>query len=58
MRRKTVYITDEQNRDLKAFAAEAGVSRNELIRRALGPSLKKASLPKRKPDGKDRLPQT
>jgi hypothetical protein len=50
MRRKTLYITGEQNRGLKGLAAVAGVSRNELIRRALDQYLRKTSLLKGKPD--------
>jgi len=54
MRRKTFYITEEQNRELKRLAAVAGVSRNEPIRRALGQYLKKTSFPKGKPGHEDR----
>jgi predicted transcriptional regulator len=50
VRRKTLYITDEQNRRLKELAAEADLSRNVLIRRALVQYLKKASVLKGKPE--------
>jgi hypothetical protein len=56
MWRKTLYITEGQNRQLKELAAKAGVSRNEVIRRALDRYLKE-SAPKGHADRKDRPAQ-
>jgi len=54
MYRKTLYLTEDQNRRLKQLAAEAGVSRNELIRRALNRHLEKTLLPNDDADRKGR----
>jgi metal-responsive CopG/Arc/MetJ family transcriptional regulator len=58
MWRKTIYITEEQNRRLKELAAEGRASRNELIRRALDRYLEKRSAPDDHAGHKDRRAQS